>query len=148
MKKIFAKLLSWLPCLLLLLVATNHFFLVSTQNLSPWLGGGFGMFASTDVGAARWVKATAINQQGDETVVPLKRRHKGLKYRARALPNHSQLKALAEDLWTETEKKASYSHSPLSSIRIEVWRTHYDPKSLRPRQTLVTQKEFNFKLKK
>lgn len=40
------KTLHWLPVILLLSIAANHFYLVKTQSLSPL--GGFAMFANTD----------------------------------------------------------------------------------------------------
>ena len=39
---------SWLPVALLLVVAGVQVALVKTEGLSPWKGGGFGMFSTTD----------------------------------------------------------------------------------------------------
>ena len=145
MKNSFAKLLAWLPCFILLVVAANHFILTNTQHLSPWLGGGFGMFASTDVGPSRWIEVTAISKNGDETPVRLKRRYKDLKHKARALPNSNQLDALAQVAWKQLNKDTlDKIKSPITSIRIEVWKTHFDENSLRPQQTKIALKTFNF----
>ncbi len=146
MKSTFLKTFDWLPCLLLLAGASNHFILVQTENLSPWLGGGFGMFASTDVGASRLLVITATNENGDEYTVPLKGRLKKLKYRARGLPAKSQLEVLARATWKKLEKKPiDESGSPLTSLRIEVWKTHYHATSLRPEQTQIALEQFDFR---
>lgn len=145
MKNSFAKLLGWLPCFILLVVAANHFILTNTQHLSPWLGGGFGMFASTDVGPSRRIEVTAISKNGDETPVTLKRRYKDLKHKARALPNSNLLDALAQAAWKQLNKNTiDEKKPPITSIRIEVWKTHFDAKSLRPQQTKIALKTFDF----
>ena len=38
----------WGPATLFVLVALIHLHQTWTANLNPWLGGGFGMFSSTD----------------------------------------------------------------------------------------------------
>ena len=45
--------LWFLPSALLILVAVNQVWLAYSEDLSPWKGGGFGMFASTDTSGAR-----------------------------------------------------------------------------------------------
>jgi hypothetical protein len=42
-----------LPVLLLLCVALHQLRLVYTTDLSPWSGGGFGMFSTTDAPSDR-----------------------------------------------------------------------------------------------
>ena len=145
MKNTFLKTLGWLPCILLLAGAINHFVLVQTGNLSPWLGGGFGMFASTDVAHSRLLVVTAVNENGDEYTVPLKGRLKKLKRRARGLPGRSQLEVLARKTWEKLERKpVDETGSPLASLRIEVWRTRYQANSLQPQQTQIALEYFNF----
>ena len=146
MKNTFLKTLGWLPCILLLAGAINHFVLVQTGNLSPWLGGGFGMFASTDVGPSRLLVVTAMNENGDEYTVPLKGRLKKLKYRARGLPGRSQLEVLARATWEKLERKpVDETGSPLASLRIEVWKTRYQASSLQPQQTQIALEQFDFR---
>ena len=145
MKNTFFKILGWLPCVLLVTVASNHFILVRTQHLAPWLGGGFGMFASTDVGSTRWITVTAVNENGDKHRVPLKGHLRDLKYRARNLPNASQLDALAQAVWKKLEKDAiEETESPLASLSIEVWKTRYHAKSLQPEQIQIALEYFDF----
>jgi len=125
------------------MVASNHFILTKTQNLSPWLGGGFGMFASTDDGSARFVKATSIDVKGIETVIPLKKRYKHLKHKVRALPNSNHLNALAQSIITHLQKETDKKALPqISSLRIDVWKTQYAAGSLRPKQIHIAQESF------
>lgn len=145
MKNTFLKILGWLPCILLLAGAINHFVLVQTGNLSPWLAGGFGMFASTDVAPSRLLVVTAVNENGDEYTVNLKGRLKKLKRRARGLPGSSQLELLARETWEDLERKAvDEIGGPLASLRIEVWKTRYQASSLRPQQTQIALEHFDF----
>jgi len=149
MKNLFAKFIGWLPVFLLLIVAAHHFFLVSSQHLSPWLGGGFGMFASTDVGSSRRLIVTAINVKDDKLPIKLVGNLDELRLRARGLPNPNQLNALAQATWKELKKESNEDKElPLSSLRIEVWRTHYDAKSLQPKPIQIVLKDFDFEHKK
>ena len=145
MKNALLKTLGWLPCILLLAGVINHFFLVQTRNLSPWLGGGFGMFASTDVGPSRLLVVTVVNENKDEYTVPLKGRLKKLKYRSRSLPVRSQLEVLARATWEELERKpVDETGSPMASLRIEVWKTGYQASSLQPQQIQIALEQFDF----
>ena len=47
------KLVLWAAPGLLLLIAANQYRLAYTRNLSPWKGGGFGMFSTVDSLGAR-----------------------------------------------------------------------------------------------
>ena len=148
MKNSFARFLGWLPIFLLLIVAAYHFFLVRTQHLSPWLGGGFGMFASTDVGSSRKLIVTAISKNGVEHPVKLMGHLEELHQRARGLPSSSQLDVLAHEIWKELDKENTENKEfPLISLRIEVWKTNYYAKSLQPYPTRIVLKEFDFEQK-
>ena len=48
--------LAFLPVTLLVIVALNQIHLAHTVHLSPWKGGGFGMFSSTDGGPNRHLR--------------------------------------------------------------------------------------------
>ena len=51
----------FLPACLLLLVAGRQFFLVWSEDLTQWKGGGFGMFSTVDAGSSRVVQLRADN---------------------------------------------------------------------------------------
>ena len=56
--------LAWPPALLLVVVAVVEFGLSRASDLSPWLGGGFGMFASDDSGDGRRLVARMVGPDG------------------------------------------------------------------------------------
>ena len=59
------------PSALLCLIAAAQMFLARTADLSPWKGGGFGMFASTDGTAFRWVRLYVFSTaRSEEIAVP------------------------------------------------------------------------------
>ncbi len=146
MKKVVVGTLAWLPCILVLAGAVNHLVLVKNRNLSPWLGGGFGMFASTDVAPARLLVVTAVNENGKEYTVRLKGRLRQLKRRALGMPGKSQLEALAREAWKDLERKPlDETGTPLASLRVEVWKTRYEAGSLRPVQARIALERFDFR---
>lgn len=117
---------AWLlrspPVLLLLLIAV-HLTLVASVRLSPWLGGGFGMFATPD---ERHLAAYAVDAEGGKTELALPDALHEDALRAHGLPSPARLRALADDLALATGR------SP-DSIRLEIWRSAYDPRTLRVR---------------
>ena len=62
---------SWVVPSLLLSVALTQMFLAQTQNLSPWKGGGFGMFSTVDSPGMRFLSVRALDQRGEEIQVVL-----------------------------------------------------------------------------
>ena len=50
--------------LVIAVAATQHYF-AHTQNLTPWKGGGFGMFSTIDSRATRIVECSLIRKVGD-----------------------------------------------------------------------------------
>ncbi|MEM1296327.1 MAG: hypothetical protein AAGH89_13245 [Verrucomicrobiota bacterium] len=59
----------WLAPGLLVGVAVVQIIISLTQNLTPWKGGGFGMFASTDSLSMRVVSCEALTSDGREILV-------------------------------------------------------------------------------
>ncbi len=55
----------WLPPGVLVVVALTQLLLAHTRNLTPWKGGGFGMFASTDGLSSRVVACTGTTSGGE-----------------------------------------------------------------------------------
>ena len=54
----------WLVPTILLLIALLQLYLAQTANLSPWKGGGFGMFAAVDAPSMRVLAAEGLDQDG------------------------------------------------------------------------------------
>ncbi len=59
-----ARLERWLVPALLLAIAVIQAGLATTRHLTPWKGGGFGMFASLDALGARVLACRAIAEDG------------------------------------------------------------------------------------
>lgn len=124
--------LRWLPPALLLAVALNQIRLVRTADLTPWCGGGFGMFSTTDGRSARHLHAHALSPGlAVELGVPL-----ALEQRAAAavaLPGEARLRALAFDLAPSGDSE----FEPPRSIRIDVFATRWDESTLAPSGVLL-----------
>jgi hypothetical protein len=141
--KLTHRLLACLPPALLLAAAANHFYLVSSHELSPWLGAGFGMFATTDVGSARLLVVNAITEGGERYPVTLNEPLSELAKRVRGLPDRTQSGALADAVLDDLGfGRSGVAAGDLSTLSVEVWRTRYEPGTLRPQQTLISKQRF------
>ncbi|HVH06766.1 MAG TPA: hypothetical protein VNE71_12285 [Myxococcota bacterium] len=110
-------LLRELPSIALVLLACVQLALVHVAELSPWKGGGFGMFATNDHGSFRSVRVFAEQAGGERRLGVPSERLQAL-FRVRELPNAAALRAFAGSL------------APLApdanAIRVEVWRVCFD----------------------
>jgi hypothetical protein len=117
----------FLPALLLVGVAAHQIFLANTAGLSPWSGGGFGMFSTTDAGASRHLHAFVM-RPGIQREVRIPEGLRDWERRVVTLPSDANLRAFAlalADLPTP-------DHGPATAVRIQVWRTEFDPIGLVP----------------
>jgi hypothetical protein len=130
--------LTWSPVAVLLGAAASHAWLVHQHRLSPWLGAGFGMFASTDVGLARSVHLTALLADGQERPLRLPEPFDEVLARTRSLPTPARIEGLAEIVhrYLLQDPPEAPGLRP-THLRIEVWRNHYEPGSLQPRAVLL-----------
>ena len=99
-----------------------------TSDQSPWVGGGFGMFASTDGRGGRHLHIMAVGS-GVEWELQPSREHRELVRRARSHPSDAALAALAEAMLAENPQT--------EALRIAVWRTLYDRETLTPSNQLL-----------
>jgi len=124
------KLLPLLAPAALAALALAQVVLVHTTWLSPWKGGGFGMFSTNDHGAFRTVRVTAVEPGGERRLrVPTE--HRRLRMQTREHPTRARLTRLAHVV----EEQAPDA----SAIRIEVWRALFDAGDLRPTHHKVTE---------
>lgn len=88
---------AW-PAKLLIIVATLQLFASLGHTLSPWKGGGFGMFSTVDSPAQREIKIWIVDAAGKEhaAVLPDMSRNKALE--CRAWPRKECLTELATTL--------------------------------------------------
>lgn len=110
-------LLRELPSLALVALACAQIGLAFGAHLSPWKGGGFGMFATNDHGAFRSVRAFARGAGGERRIAIPADRIQDL-FRVRELPDRSALRAFAGSLAPQAPDAAA--------IRVEVWRAQFD----------------------
>ena len=128
----------WLPVALLTVVAANQFWLARTQFLSPWSGGGFGMFSSTDAPDNRHLHVFVQNE-GIRREVMIPRDLKDKVLRATTLPTTERLGTLAAKL-ALIESRGSFNWE---EIEIQVWAVDYQSGSLRPGGRLVKRERFD-----
>ncbi len=126
--------LQALPVATMLLVAAAQHLRVYTSDLSPWVGGGFGMFASTDGRGARHLHIVASGNGMESELFPSREQQEFVR-RARSDPSDASLAALAHAMLAD--------HSPTETLRIEVWRTLYDREMLTPSNRLLRQFEIH-----
>lgn len=98
---------------LLVVVAVSQWYRVSAQRLTPWKGGGFGMFSTVESRGARFVRCYLARQQGDETMqlrVPVPPEWRELEVRLMYMPNEDNAAALAHRMagavWVEADPEA------------------------------------------
>ncbi|MCP5057859.1 MAG: hypothetical protein GY937_14230 [bacterium] len=116
----------WIAPGLLVAVACSQIVLAHTADLSPWLGGGFGMFATLD---SRGERHLAIFAESPgllhELDLPSELEHRA--EAVRALPTRTRLLALAREVAAAEEGRIP----GLQSVRIQLWQTRREPGSLR-----------------
>ena len=123
------RLLPYVPSLLLVVVALCQVGLAYTVDLSPWLGGGFGMFSTVDDGMNRSLRVFLL-RKGQEEEETLPAALADLERRVRVLPSPAQLSALATAIaaaYVDAEERPD-------AVRIEVWRTRFEVNNLTPRR--------------
>jgi hypothetical protein len=124
--------LRLLPCALLVVVASHQIALAHIAGLSPWAGGGFGMFSTTDAAGTRHLHAFAL-RPGLRREIPPDRLPRDAVARALALPSPGNLERLAAAV-TEVPTR---DHGVPESVEIQVWRTRYDPNDRTPESRLL-----------
>jgi hypothetical protein len=114
-----------LPVALLLSVACAQIILTRTSGLSPWKGGGFGMFSTTDDSGHRRVRlfVSAPDRSEEIAITPSL---EDAAVRAAVLPSDGRLTQLARRV---IERERRY-HRPVDAVRIETWRIVYAPGTL------------------
>ena len=114
-----------LPVSLLLVVAGVQVTLATTAGLTPWKGGGFGMFSTTDDGGRRYVRVFVSAAERSEEIA-ISPSLEDAARRAAVLPRDTQLSRLARRV-VERERRHG---RPVDLVRIETWRIVYAPLTL------------------
>ncbi|HET7220971.1 MAG TPA: hypothetical protein VFJ02_23115 [Vicinamibacterales bacterium] len=111
-----------LPAVLLLTVASVQMALARYAGLSPWKGGGFGMFASVDGQPFRWLRiVVSAPDRSEELAVPAALADEA--HRLITWPRERAVQAFARSLIAREQRHSR----PVETIRIEVWRVDISP---------------------
>ena len=120
-----------LPALLLVGIAILQILAATRGTLSPWLGGGFGMFSSTDSPTRRHLHAVAL-RRGMRQEIEIPERLEVEVRRTLGLPNTAHLQALARKLAALEIELGDPDAAPLEAIAISVYRVRFDRDTLAP----------------
>lgn len=131
------RLLAAIPAFLLATVALAQIGLARQGLLTPWKGGGFGMFAASDGIGNRGLKILVEAPGRREQLEPPRELRKVVA-KALAMPDDRRLRRLA-DAMLELERRAG---RPADAVSIEVWRTTYSVHNLAPRAEVLATGRF------
>jgi hypothetical protein len=121
-------LFSYSPIIIFAVIAAHHFYWVHHAHLSPWLGGGYGMFSTTDYGPSRYIRVYALQDKIIQEEIEIPERLSMLARKTRGLPDNKNIRSLALAI----ENYLDDNQYGYSVIRIEVWSSQYDTETLRP----------------
>jgi len=111
--------------IVLIIVSIVQVFLAMTASLSPWKGGGFGMFATLDGTAFRHVRIFVESKERSEEL-EIAPSQEWAAARGELFPSDRMLTGLAQ---TVVAREKRYGR-PVETVRIEVWRTEFSPATL------------------
>ena len=127
-----------LPAVLLVLVAIVQVGLARSSALTPWKGGGFGMFASLDHGAFRTVEIVVDGLDRSETLeIPPSLEE--LSARAANLPAEWLLRRLGQAV---VQRERRYQRD-VTRVTITVRRTRFDPVTLQAEEQTLRKFEYS-----
>ena len=128
-----------LPVVLLVAMACVQVALTRSAGLSPWKGGGFGMFSTTDDGGRRHVRifVTAADRSEELEISPSL---EDAAARAAVLPTGHLLTDLARRV-VERERRHQRA---VEAVRIETWRVEYATGTLAATARRV--RDFNYRV--
>jgi hypothetical protein len=116
------RLAIWGPVALLLTVASAQMLLARWSDLSPWKGGGFGMFASVDGSPFRWARIYVFAaERSEEIAVPPSLQDQA--HRVATWPHRRALESLARNVIAREQRR----QQPVQSVRVEIWRADVSP---------------------
>ena len=121
-----------IPVVLLLVVAGIQINLALTEDLTPWKGGGLGMFSTTDGNMFRTLRVFVSAPQRSEELL-LRGNLEDLAVAAEMFPSDWFLDKLAKGILKDQQKR----DLPVEKIEIDVWRLEFDKNTLQPRGKII-----------
>ena len=128
-----------LPVSLLVVVASVQVILATTAGLTPWKGGGFGMFSTTDDGGRRYVRIFVSAPERSEEI-EISPSLSDAARRAASLPTDTQLARLAQRVVARERRHGR----PVELVRIETWRIEYARETLAATSRLT--REYSYRV--
>jgi hypothetical protein len=124
------------PRAILPVAAAAQLAIARTADLSPWKGGGFGMFSTTDDAGRRRVRVfVAAPERSEELAIPPSLQD--VAKRAAVLPSDAWFRRLARGV---AAREHRYGR-PVATVRIEAWRIDYAPDTLAATTRLIREFE-------
>ena len=123
------RFLPFLPPVLLCLVAFLQVYLVRAHDLSPWKGGGFGMFSTND-DEARRIEVWVIESEG-ERQIDVSRDMRVL--RIATFPTDERLIAMGRKIGEVQRAQGA----EVKRVRVAAWRRDFVLQTMEPRQVLI-----------
>ena len=117
-----SRIVAYVPAIVLACVALIQVYLVNAHGLSPWKGGGFGMFSTID-GTRNRLLRLYIVRGPEERRIEIPRGLEADVLRARLLPTDRNLTAVAERFVEQSGDRIRGT----DAVRVEIWRGAFDP---------------------
>ncbi len=114
--------LRFLPLYLLVAMAAIQIPLAKLWILTPWKGGGFGMFSTLDSSSYRPVRVYAVGDDWERRL-KLPDDLNGPIYAAACLPTDGRL----NDIARRVAARLRPGKRTVRAVRVEVWKTAFDP---------------------
>ena len=118
-----------IPAALLAVVACVQIALVRTTNLTPWKGGGFGMFSTLDHAAFRRI-SIVVDAPDRSEALDIPDSLQEIAARVANCPADWMLRRFATEIVARERRHAR----PVAHVTIQVWRTEFDRASLQPQE--------------
>lgn len=116
-----------LPAAALVVVAVLQMTVGRAWGLSPWKGGGFGMFSTLDARPFRYLRVyVTAPQRSEELAIPESLADAAAA--AEILPTDAQLARFARAVVRRERSRGR----PVAQVRVEVWREEFARGSLTP----------------
>jgi len=135
-KKLFGyRFVIYFPVLLLVTIASFQTYLVYSHNLSPWSGGGFGMFSTTDAGGSRHLHVYSVTSGIRRELNPDPKLKKDLELLL-TFPADYKVLNFADKL-----AKIDIPDEGQKTLNIQIWKRSFNPYTLEPSTVLLKKRE-------
>lgn len=111
-------------------MALGQVYLAHTADLTPWKGGGFGMFSTND-GASRWVEVRIEGSRGEREIEILD--YDRTANALAAFPTPARIRGFGHRI-AEAYREPS---DPGVRVRVGIWRPVYDSRTMEPRRERI-----------